>query len=395
MTELQKPNVKRPAENQPQKEQRLYELWLDGLPGLGPLKKAALAAVFSGAQGVYETETDCILESLCIVGDRQRTKNQSLVSALEHRNKGLFQAEQTWEEMRQTQVGLVTRMSCLYPPNLQNIYDPPWALYYRGNLKLCHSRCFAVVGARKATAYGRRIAEQIGGILAGRGATVVSGMAAGIDSWAHRGALRLGGATAAVLGSGVDVCYPKCNETIMKEIAHQGLLLSEYPPHTPPASYRFPQRNRIISGLCEGIIVAEAGLKSGSLITAALAAEQGREVFAVPSNIECESGVGANRLIRDGASPICELNELPQLLQLSDENLFGDKEKKEKKTGGLGSDEKVILRLVEKSGEASVEQLCRASQIPAKTVNGLLTVLEMKGMIRMMAGKIYIAKLFI
>lgn len=381
-------------ENKKKTDQKACELWLDGLPGIGPLKKAALAASFpDGAGGVYEAKSRCILELL--FNEKETGKNQPLVSALEHRREGLIRAEQIWEEMRQNQVGLITRLSPLYPPALQNIYDPPWALYYRGNLKLCHKRCVAVVGARKATAYGRRIAEQLGSMLAASDVTVVSGLAAGIDSWAHQGALRLGGCTAAVLGSGVDVCYPKCNEKMMKEIAHRGLLLSEYPPHTSPASYRFPQRNRIISGLCEAVIVAEAGLRSGSLITAGLAAEQGREVFAVPSNIQCDSGVGTNLLIRDGAVPICALEELPQLLQLSFEKPSPIRKKDEKKTGGLGCDEKLILKLVEKSGETSVEQLCRASQIPAKTVNGLLTVLEMKGMIQVMSGKISIAKLFV
>lgn len=380
---------------QQRKEQVVYELWLDGLPGLGPLKKAELAAVFSGADGVYEAHTEWILESLWSSGGRQKDRNQPLRLALDNRSKGLFQAEQSWEEMRQKQVGLITRLSPNYPSGLQNIYDPPWALYYRGNLQLCHRRCFAVVGARKATAYGRRIAEQLGSILAAGGVTVVSGLAAGIDSWAHQGALRLGGSTAAVLGSGVDVCYPKCNEKMMLEIADRGVLLSEYPPRTPPAAYRFPQRNRIISGLCEGVIVAEAGLRSGSLITAGLAAEQGREVLAVPANIECESGVGANFLIRDGATPICTLEELPELLQLSTEKLLEDRENEEKKTEGLGTDEQMVLRLVKKSGETSVEQLCRELARPVKTVNGLLTVLEMKGMIRVMSGKISIAKLSI
>ena len=188
-----------------------------------------------------------------------------------------------------------------YPALLENIHRPPDILYGTGNAAVLKNRCVAVVGARRATSYGKRAAYQIGRRLAESGLTVISGMAYGCDAEAHRGALEAGGATAAVLGCGVDICYPAANAPLRRRIAEKGLLLSEYEPGTPPRPYRFPQRNRIISGICEAVVIAEAGLSSGSLITAECAAEQGRRVFAVPGSIFAPGSLGCNKLIQDGA----------------------------------------------------------------------------------------------
>jgi len=188
-----------------------------------------------------------------------------------------------------------------YPVGLRWIHDPPRALYVRGTLVEEDRPALAIVGSRKASAYGRAVAERIAGELARDGVTVVSGLAVGIDEAAHRGALRAGGRTIAVLGSGIDRIYPPQNRRLADEIAERGAVVSELPPGTPPLAHHFPRRNRLVSGLSLGVVVVEANEKSGSLITARLALEQGREVCAVPGEVGLDRTKGVHALIRRGA----------------------------------------------------------------------------------------------
>ena len=190
-----------------------------------------------------------------------------------------------------------------YPPLLRGIPEPPHCLYAIGDLGLLKQRTLAVVGSRKCSEYGKRVAMQIGKAAAQNRVTLVSGMAKGIDSFAHLGALRAGGKTIAVLGCGVDICYPRENEKIYAEIAEKGLLLSQFPPGMEARPYTFPQRNRVIAGLAEAVTVVEAGTNSGALITAEHAAALSREIFAVPGNITSSCSLGCNKLLMDGASP--------------------------------------------------------------------------------------------
>lgn len=275
-----------------------------------------------------------------------------------------------------------------YPLLLKKIKQPPNPLYYSGNLNLAQSRCVAVVGSRKATSYGSRMAEKLAHKLAERGISVVSGMAKGIDSCAHTGALTARsdiGGTIAVLGCGIDVCYPAVNRELRDQIVKQGLLLSEYPPGTQPAKYMFPRRNRIISGLSEATVVVQAANSSGALITAEMAAEQGREVYAVPGNIDSPYHLGSNKLIRDGAVPLIILDDLLEDLGVG-RNKIEDVEK------ALGKEEALILSLLREHGEMTAEQLCDAAKKPVPFINGLITILEIKGVICTSLGKIFIAK---
>ncbi len=203
-----------------------------------------------------------------------------------------------------------------YPPLLREIYDAPRVLYCLGDTELLSGSMTAVVGSRKVTEYGRQAALCIGERLARGGRTVVSGMAKGTDSFAHEGALAGGGPTVAVLGCGADICYPSENRLLREKIIKNGLLLTEYPPGTPPLQYHFPKRNRIISGLSREVIVVEAGIKSGSLITAEQALDQGREVYCVPGSIFTESNHGAHRLLQEGASLLASFRELDGLCLL-------------------------------------------------------------------------------
>ena len=279
----------------------------------------------------------------------------------------------------------VTPLQPGYPRLLHLIPDPPPLLYYTGDLSLASGLCAAVVGARKATEYGRWVALQLGRRLAEHGVTVVSGMAAGVDTAGHRGALGAGGKTIAVLGCGLDVCYPRSNRRLKAEIEGSGLILSEYPPGSQPLPYAFPARNRIISGLCPLTVVVEAGPRSGSLITAERAAEQGREIYAVPGNITSPGSMGANRLIADGAVPLVVIDDILDGLGLSrvDTELVKSR---------LAVDEREVYAQVEKGGEVTVDQIARRLEKPVEIVAGIVTVLEMKGAVYDSLGKIFLVK---
>ena len=271
-----------------------------------------------------------------------------------------------------------------YPDIIRNIKNPPRQLYALGDISLLHTPCFAVVGTRRPTEYGKNTARKIGEKLAANGITVISGMAIGIDSCAHMGALDVG-KTIAVLGGGVDIASTAANENLRRRIAKEGLLLSEYPPGYPPAKHTFPLRNRIISGLASGVIVVEAGIRSGSLITAELAAEQGRNVYALPGNITSMSSIGTNKLLRDGAIPISVIDEL-----LWDMGIGTSEERAERIK--LSGDEKIIFDAVSSGGgEVTADFVCMKTGMSAGKVNGILTVLEMKGIICTALGKIFIA----
>ena len=205
----------------------------------------------------------------------------------------------------------ITMESDEYPDSLREIQGSPRELYCIGDISLLKTPCAAIVGSRRYTIYGRQTALMIGKMLAGRGITVVSGMAKGIDSFAHQGALsKQEGKTIAVLGTAIGKPYPASNAALMEEIEEKGLVISEYPPDFPGSQYGFPARNRIISGLSKSVIVVEAGLKSGSLITAQIAGDQGKTVFAVPGNINSQFSIGTNLLIRDGAYPLVVVDDV-------------------------------------------------------------------------------------
>lgn len=277
-----------------------------------------------------------------------------------------------------------------YPHLLREISRPPEVLYYCGDLGLVRKKCVAVVGTRRPTEYGKRTARRLAGILSRQGAAVVSGMALGIDSCAHSGALEAGentgqGGTIAVLGCGADICYPASARKLRDTIEKKGLILSEYPPGTPPAKFRFPQRNRIISGLSEVTVVVQASGSSGALITAEAAAEQGRAVYAVPANIDSPCSLGSNKLIQDGAAPLVVLEDLLDDLKLG--RPVTDEIK-----ASLGKEEFALVELLSKEGEMTMEQLCRAAGRPVGEVSGIVTILEIKGVICTALGKIFVAK---
>lgn len=269
-----------------------YWVWLTTLAGLTEHSKMLLMEHFSSPEDVYYADAEALLQV-----EGLKKEQAALLE-----DKALATAERVLADCAQKDIFIVTMADALYPDRLRNIYQPPLLLYGKGAMPLFDEEvAVAIVGTRSCTPYGIHCAEKLGYELTQQGGMVVSGMAKGIDAAAMRGALRFGGFTCGVLGGGVDVVYPAENRRIYEDIAATGVLLSEYPPRTEPEGWHFPVRNRIISGLSVAAVVVEAPPKSGALITAANAVEQGREVFAVPGPIDAPNSAGCHQLIREGA----------------------------------------------------------------------------------------------
>ena len=273
----------------------------------------------------------------------------------------------------------------VYPALLKEIRDYPKELYYIGDPKLLEEKCVSIVGSRKTNQYGRSTAYSFGKALGQRGITVVSGMAVGIDTCAHEGALQEKGNTAAVLACGLDLCYPPRNRELKEKIESAGIVLSEYPPGTAAQRYYFPQRNRIISGLSPLTIVVQAGNRSGALITAELAADQGRDVGAVPGNIDSEYNLGSNKLLREGAFALTGVQDL---LEASGVSVMSEPEAERL----LSDEEKQLYFLLCSHGEMSLDQLAFYLKKPVNEVGSLAIVMEMKGIVFSAMGKVFIAK---
>lgn len=273
-----------------------------------------------------------------------------------------------------------------YPERLRQIKNKPKKLYYAGDISLLSGRCVSVVGSRTTNTYGRSTAEKIARQLAGKDVCVISGMARGIDTCVHKSVLAAGGKTAAVLGCGLDICYPPENRLLMEEIEKKGLLITEYEPGTRAEKYNFPNRNRIISGLSEMTVVVQARNRSGSLITAELAAEQGREVMAVPGNIDSQYNLGSNKLIKEGAAPVISVTDILDVLGL---NQTSEEEAKAK----LSDMEYAVFSLLKEKGEMSIDEVCASLGKSPAYINPIIAVMEMKGFTFSEMGKIFLANM--
>jgi DNA processing protein len=276
-----------------------------------------------------------------------------------------------------------------YPKRLAQTYDPPPLLFYRGSLKKEES-LLAVVGSRKCTPYGEKIVATIIPPLVLAGLGISSGLALGIDTLAHAATLEAGGRTLAVLGCGIDRAsiYPPQNRLLAEKVVEGGgCLLSEFPPLTAPLKQNFPRRNRIISGLSQGVLVVEAGEKSGSLITARFALEEGREVFASPGSVFSWQSQGPNKLIKEGAHPVTDSADILEALGLKNDHKEGDKAKTD--WSGMSEKERIILVNLS-SVPTDIDDLARRSRLDIKIINSTLTILEIKGLAKNIGGGNYI-----
>lgn len=272
-----------------------------------------------------------------------------------------------------------------YPYLLSQVYNAPPVLYVWGALTKEDEWAVSVVGTRRASVYGKEAARMVSSGLARAGVTVVSGLARGIDSVAHRSCLESGGRTIAVLGSGVDVIYPRENARLATEIAERGAVVSEYALGTKPDARNFPPRNRIISGLTLGTVVIEAGRSSGALITASFAAEQGRDVFAVPGSIFARTSQGTNHLVQQGATMVCEVNDVLEELNLT---MVSEQAQAREVIPENDTEAQLLSHLG--AEPLHVDELGRAVSLPIAQVTSALALMELKGMVRQVGGMSYV-----
>jgi len=294
--------------------------------------------------------------------------------------------EKLWGQIESQGIKILTWQDEAYPSRLKEIDQPPPVLYIRGEYLPDDLFAVAIVGTRRITSYGRQITEEISAFLAANGITVISGLARGVDAVAHQSALKSGGRTIGVLGSGIDKIYPPEHRGLAEQMMERGAIVSDYAPGTPPDASNFPPRNRIISGLSLAVVVVEAGETSGALITAEFAAEQGREVFAVPGSILAPQSKGTNKLIRDGALPLLSPSDLMLALDLT---RMGEQKSARKV---LPADE-IEARLLNVLGHEPlhVDEIRNQTDLPIEKVSATLVLMELKGMVRQVGGMSYVS----
>ncbi len=371
---------------------------LNMTPGIGPRAAAKLLERFGSAEAVYSA-TRAELEHLRLIPEAIDTIIARDLQAT---------AEAEIRAVRKLGGDILLLDDGVYPSSLREIYDPPIVLYVKGAWSECLERpCIAVVGSRRCSTYGQNSALMLARDLAQRGVTVVSGFARGIDAAAHRGALEAGGRTVAVLGTGIDEYYPRDHKKLAEEILGSGgAMVTQFPLGTPPVSENFPYRNRIISGLSLGIVVVEAAENSGSLITARLAIEQNREVFAVPGNITSRNSFGTNYLIKGAGAKLVQqwqdiATELPP--QVAAKLLpppFGEKNKEKSLADrlafvpeGLSGNETSVFKLLTADNPAHIDSLIDKSKLPISDLTAALLALEMRELVRALPGKCFVRKL--
>jgi len=294
--------------------------------------------------------------------------------------------EKVWARIASQGIKILTWADEAYPQRLKEIEQPPPVLYVRGEYLPDDLYAVAIVGTRRVTPYGRQITEELSSYLASNGITVVSGLARGVDAIAHQTALKAGGRTIGVLGSGVDKIYPPEHRQLAQQMTERGAIVSDYAPGTPPDASNFPPRNRIISGLSLAVVVVEAGETSGALITAEFAAEQGREVFAVPGSILAPQSKGTNKLIQKGALPLLSINDLLQALNLT---RMGD-HKAARKVIPADETEARVLSILG-AEPLHVDEIRNQTELPIEKVSATLALMELKGMVRQVGGMNYVA----
>ena len=348
-----------------------YILWLSRISGISGKIKLRLFEYFNDAEAIfrakrYELEATGFLN----------TKN--VYKILSEQDSNLLDGY--IKGLEKTDMGFVPITSDKYPALLKEIHVPPLGIYYLGTLPSQESCYISIIGSRKCTEYGLSISHRFSSELAGAGIVIVSGMARGVDSMAHRGALDADGVTVAVLGCGADVCYPPENKALMRRIQERGCVISEYPPGTKPTLGYFPERNRIISGISRATIVVEAGCRSGTLITVDQALNEGREVMAVPGNITSKMSEGTNHLIRQGASLVTSSEEILEHLGIEFDTLKKDD------YSVLAPVEKLVYDCIEFEPTAIDFIYDKLNAAPGE-VNYVLTLLEMRKLIRRIPGQ--------
>jgi len=357
-------------------EEKRYWLGFNLVRGIGAVRLKALIHHFGGVAAAWNGSTEQL---------RAAGLGEKVIARLAAAREGV-DLDQLWQRAEASGVRLLTSTDDEYPSRLKSIEQPPPVLFVRGDWLPEDSLAVAIVGTRRITPYGQQVTRQLSGYLAAHGVTIISGLARGVDEVAHAAALDAGGRTAAVLGSGVDRIYPPENRGLADQILHNGALLSDYPLGTAPESSNFPPRNRIISGLSIVTIVVEAGETSGALITAEFAAEQGRDVFAVPGSILAPQSRGTNRLIQNGALPLLDPEDVLQTLHLDS----AGEQRQARRALPTDAIEREVLSVLGFE-PLHVDAIRSSTGLPIEKVSAALVMMELKGLVREAGGAQYVA----
>ena len=355
-----------------------YIMWLNAVEGFGLKKKLKLMEYFKSAENIWNAAKTELNESKelsednieCLLKSKKDDKLDKMVNELYSKN-----------------IRYISRNNIEYPELLKEIPDPPLGLYIIGKMPDENIPKVSMVGSRRCTEYGATSCYKLSKDLGKKGLVVVSGMAQGIDTMAHKGVLDGGGETIAVLGTGVDICYPASNRELMKKIIDNGCAISEFPLGTEPTAYTFPIRNRIISGMSMATVVIEAGKRSGTLITVNQALDQGRNVFALPGNITSQLSEGTNNLIKEGAFPVTCAEDITEVMGIENEV---EKNKIEEKIKIILAPEEKLVYDGIRLEPITVDELMEITKLNIQTLQYILTMLELKGYIQKLAGQKYI-----
>lgn len=358
--------------------ERAYMVWLSSIAGIGAKRMMDLCQAYGSAQNVFENATHASLLQVHSVGEQ--------ISAAVLRARDQAHVEDANRLLEELDIIAYLFDEPGYPQALCHIPQPPPILFATGARAPQLPKMLAMVGTRRPTRYGRKMAHDLARELAQNGVTIVSGMARGIDACAHQGAIDAGGCTVAVLGCGVDVVYPKEHQVLYEHIRESGVIVSEYFPTTAPLAGNFPARNRIISGMSEATLVIESRERGGSLITANFAVEEGKEVFVLPGNVDSPASMGTNRLLRDGATPAIEVQDILDAMRW--ETVYTVKRQAAEQRPVLDATEQVVYNLLEQ-GDLHFDQLAVQSKQRAYELATCLTLMEIRGIIKQLPGRIY------
>ncbi len=354
---------------------KAYWIAFNKVPGIGPARLSALIETCGSIEAAWKASIQQLQAA--------HLDKRSLENLLQARRQ--LDLEEEWQRVQKADVRVLTWDDPNYPANLREVDASPPVLYLRGEIIDQDVCAVALVGTRRASSYGREVAHVIASELARNGVTIVSGLALGIDTIVHQAALEAGGRTLAVLGSGVDQIYPAQNRNLAHATAAQGAVISEYPLGTRPEANNFPPRNRIISGLSRGVVIIEASLRSGALITASFAADQGRDVFAVPGSILHPGSAGCNELIRQGAIPCLNVDDVLEQLnvaRLTEQQIVRQT---------VPPDPLETQLLIHLSREPRhIDDIVRSAALASSQVSSLLAMMELKGLVRQVGSMNYV-----
>jgi DNA processing protein len=356
-------------------DDRLCWIGFTYVKGVGAVRFQGLLNTFGSMQKAWEASGDQLLEA----GLSQRIIENF------HQVRKQIDLDKIWNNIQKAGIRVLTWDDEEYPRRLKEIDQPPPVLYILGDLTLQDEWAVAIVGTRRMTGYGRQVTEELAALLANHGVTVVSGLARGVDAAAHQSTLKNGGRTIAVLGSGVDQIYPPEHRKLAEELSKNGAVISDYPPGTPPESNNFPPRNRIISGLSRVVVVIEAGITSGALITSTFAANQGRDVFALPGSIYANQSKGTNKLIQQGARPLLEASDVLDVL-----NIEQIQEYRQARLDLPADSTEQLLMDVLGYEPMHIDDLGSSSGLGMNMLTATLTMMELKGMVRQVGGMNYV-----